>query len=243
MPRLVVKPGSPGAWEIQLKPGKNSIGRSEVNDFPIPEASVSSKHSEILVSENSVTIKDLGSTNGTFVDGALITETELRSGQTIRFGKVETVYFFDAAELADDAQAGSKADAVGEIPETPRATRVISTTSLDSLPVPSSPLQASTTDAGNCRFHPNTPGRFFCPKCQHYFCEVCVTSRLAGGVQHKYCRRCGGECNAVQVRLQAKSEKGFFQRLSGTFLYPVRGAGALIVIAGIIIFVLLKLGA
>jgi hypothetical protein len=250
MPRLVVKPGSPGAWEIQLKPGKNSFGRSELNDFPIPEASVSSKHCEILVSDDSVTIKDLGSTNGTFVDGALITETELSSGQSIRFGEVELAYFSDAAEprlagqaVAAAAQVGNQsAAAVGSAPGTSRATRITLPSTADSPPALSSPMAESATAPANCRFHPNTLGRFFCPQCRHHFCELCVTSRLVGGTPHKYCRHCGGECRAVQVRLQPKTEKGFFARLPDAFPYPVRGAGALIVIAGIIIFALLKFG-
>ena len=68
MARLVINPGSPAAWEIQLKPGANFIGRGFANDFKIPDGSVSGSHCQIMVSDSSVAIKDLGSTNGTFVN-------------------------------------------------------------------------------------------------------------------------------------------------------------------------------
>jgi hypothetical protein len=44
MNRLIVNPGTPQAWEIQLKPGTNALGRSDANDFKINDASVSGSH-------------------------------------------------------------------------------------------------------------------------------------------------------------------------------------------------------
>ena len=102
MPRLVVNPHSAAAWEIQLKPGTNSLGRDPVNDWAIADASVSSTHCQILVDDNSVWIKDLGSTNGTFVDRSLITETKLRGGHTIHLGNVELEYYSDEAQTLQE---------------------------------------------------------------------------------------------------------------------------------------------
>ena len=53
MNRLLVNPGTPQAWEIQLKPGVNRIGRSEESDFTINHTSVSGSHCEITVSNES----------------------------------------------------------------------------------------------------------------------------------------------------------------------------------------------
>ena len=100
MHRLVVNPGKPEAWEIQLKPGANYLGRGDASDFQIPDASVSTRHCQIIVSGTSVSIQDLGSTNGTFINGQQLTgEAILKSGQIIRLGQVEM--------RLEDAEPGS----------------------------------------------------------------------------------------------------------------------------------------
>src|SRR6185295_18038334 len=96
MARLVVNPGSPSAWEIQLKSGTNTIGRGFANDFKVADPSVSGSHCQITVDNGSVILKDLGSTNGTYVNRAPVTETTLQAGQTVHLGGVEMVFQSDA---------------------------------------------------------------------------------------------------------------------------------------------------
>src|SRR5258708_24427431 len=84
----MVNTGSLTAWQIQLKPGTNLLGRGFANDFKIEEPSVSGSHCQIVVDNNSVLIKDLGSTNGTFVERAPVKEAVLQGGQTIHLGAV-----------------------------------------------------------------------------------------------------------------------------------------------------------
>jgi hypothetical protein len=95
---------------------------------------------------------------------------------------------------------------------------------------------AAATGSQNCKFHPRTSGRYFCNKCQLFFCELCVTARNVGNVAHKFCRRCGSECAPVQVRVQRQSTKGFFERLPGAFIYPFKGSGSLVLIFATLIF-------
>jgi polyhydroxyalkanoate synthesis regulator phasin len=90
--RLVVNPGTPQAWVIELKPGLNRIGRSEANDFVINHASISTHHCEITVTDAGVTLKDLGSTNGSFVERVPVTELQLHSGHHVQFGAVGMVF-------------------------------------------------------------------------------------------------------------------------------------------------------
>lgn len=97
MARLVVNPDSAEAWEIELRPGKNSLGRSEENDFQIEHPSVSSSHCLIEVSGSSATVKDLGSTSGTFLDGKLVEQARLRSGQLFCLGDVQLRFEADSA--------------------------------------------------------------------------------------------------------------------------------------------------
>ena len=72
MARLVVNPDSAEEWDIELQPGTISLGRGEENDFQIEHSSVSSSHCQIEVTGSGVRIKDLGSTNGTFINGRMI---------------------------------------------------------------------------------------------------------------------------------------------------------------------------
>lgn len=78
MARLVVSPGTPQAREVMLKPGINTIGRHEDNDLPIPDPSISEAHCQIIVSEGGVRLRDLGSTNGTFVNARELQKPNFR---------------------------------------------------------------------------------------------------------------------------------------------------------------------
>jgi pSer/pThr/pTyr-binding forkhead associated (FHA) protein len=74
---------------FELKAERSTVGRLEDNNFQIPAPSVSSHHCEILLKGNDVVVKDLDSTNGTFINGEQVTEATLPIGQTVRFGSVE----------------------------------------------------------------------------------------------------------------------------------------------------------
>jgi len=73
----------------ELKADRTTVGRVEDNMFQIAEPSVSSHHAEVLLRGSDIVIKDLDSTNGTFINGEKITESVLKPGQTLRFGNVE----------------------------------------------------------------------------------------------------------------------------------------------------------
>ena len=73
----------------ELKADKTTIGRVEDNIFQIAEPSVSSHHCEILLQGNDVVVRDLNSTNGTYISGEKVTEQALNPGQILRLGQVE----------------------------------------------------------------------------------------------------------------------------------------------------------
>jgi pSer/pThr/pTyr-binding forkhead associated (FHA) protein len=74
----------------ELKVDKTTIGRVDDNTFPIAQSSVSSHHCEILLRGNEVVVKDLNSTNGTFINNQQVsTEAVLKPGQILRLGQVE----------------------------------------------------------------------------------------------------------------------------------------------------------
>jgi pSer/pThr/pTyr-binding forkhead associated (FHA) protein len=73
-----------------LKVDKTTIGRLEDNSFQISEGSVSSHHCEVLLRGKDVIVKDLNSTNGTFINGERVTtEAPLKPGQILRLGQIE----------------------------------------------------------------------------------------------------------------------------------------------------------
>jgi pSer/pThr/pTyr-binding forkhead associated (FHA) protein len=66
-----------------------TVGRVEGNAVQIADVSVSSRHAEIFLRGSEIRVRDLNSTNGTFINGEKISEAVLQSGQILRFGQVE----------------------------------------------------------------------------------------------------------------------------------------------------------
>jgi len=96
---LIIRSSNAGFNEHTLKPGHNKLGREADNDCIIHDNAASSHHADIYFDEssNSVTIRDLGSTNGTFVNGRRINEfIILQHEDQIRIGRcLISVNFFE----------------------------------------------------------------------------------------------------------------------------------------------------
>ena len=73
----------------ELKADKTTIGRSEDNGFQVADPSVSSHHCEVSLRGSEVMVRDLTSTNGSFINGAEIKESALKPGQILRLGQIE----------------------------------------------------------------------------------------------------------------------------------------------------------
>jgi pSer/pThr/pTyr-binding forkhead associated (FHA) protein len=90
MAKLVVLNEGLTGQSFELKSDKTTIGRVEDNSFQLAVGSVSSHHCEILLQGNEVVVRDLSSTNGTFINGQQVTkDAVLKPGQTLRLGQVE----------------------------------------------------------------------------------------------------------------------------------------------------------
>jgi Protein of unknown function (DUF3662)/FHA domain len=68
------------------------VGRAADVDVPLDDAGVSRRHAEIHVTGAGARVVDLGSTNGTFVDGERVDSGELRDGSTITVGRSRLVF-------------------------------------------------------------------------------------------------------------------------------------------------------
>jgi hypothetical protein len=71
-----------------IRPGVATIGRSTVNDIVLNDGTISQRHATIEYSRTGVLLRDLGSTNGTYVGGRPIQEKWLGVQDSLQFGAV-----------------------------------------------------------------------------------------------------------------------------------------------------------
>ena len=111
MARLVVLTEGFTGRTYELKVDRTTVGRVEDNAFQVPEASVSSHHCEILLRGDQVIVKDLDSTNGSYINGQKVSESPLKSGQILRLGQLEM-----RLETAASKEASKKQDRTMVVP-------------------------------------------------------------------------------------------------------------------------------
>jgi hypothetical protein len=151
-----------------------------------------------VVDRDSVLVRDLGSSNGTFVDGQPVQELKLTHGCILRLGTFEL-----RLELREEADAPRVA-----VPE---------------LPV-EAPPGSSQLPGGHpsCLHHRSVYATFLCKRCQKPFCTECVrTLQLSGGNTHVLCPSCSGLCDVLQppegaVTAPPKKPQSILGRLSQT---------------------------
>jgi pSer/pThr/pTyr-binding forkhead associated (FHA) protein len=74
--------------QFSIESGKTVIGRKEDCGLRIPLGEISRKHAILMVDDKTVTLRDLGSANGTYVNNKRVTEQELQAGDHIVIGPV-----------------------------------------------------------------------------------------------------------------------------------------------------------
>jgi adenylate cyclase len=65
------------------------VGRAPTSDFPIIDPTISRRHAQILRQDDRILVRDLNSSNGTYVNGERIESVELKAGDIVTFGKVK----------------------------------------------------------------------------------------------------------------------------------------------------------
>jgi len=81
--KLVVVGGKLRGKEFILNDGENIIGRAAESDHVVPVEGVSKKHLQVTVNGNTAFAEDLGSSNGTIVNGKIIKKVTLKDGDKI----------------------------------------------------------------------------------------------------------------------------------------------------------------
>ena len=105
MARLVLSLDGVVLREINLSKERTTVGRRSHNDVVIDNLAVSGEHAVIFQSGSDLYLEDLGSTNGTTVNGQPIKKHLLQSGDTIEIGKYKLRFLAEG-----DAGAGSDVD-------------------------------------------------------------------------------------------------------------------------------------
>lgn len=107
--------------EIPLSKPVQVIGRQTDCQIRIPSAAISRHHCEVAVTDGKVSVRDLGSSNGTFVNRRRVSQAELSPGDLIAIGDLVFVVRVDGRPAAIDSE-----DVIedGQVrPEAPRAPR------------------------------------------------------------------------------------------------------------------------
>lgn len=84
--------------EIQLSKERMTIGRKPHNDIQIDNLAISGEHAVVVTILNDSFLEDLGSTNGTFVNGQSVKKHFLQNGDTIELGKYRLKYINETAQ-------------------------------------------------------------------------------------------------------------------------------------------------
>jgi pSer/pThr/pTyr-binding forkhead associated (FHA) protein len=196
MARLVIRNAEFQNRVIELNLGVNRFGRSPRNDVQIEHPTVSELHCEIVLTADSVVVRDCGSTNGTFVADRRITESALSTGQVLHLGDVELL-----VETTDINIAIPHFD----------------------MPRPAPPV-VLTDGSLICPRHPHARATHQCTHCREVLCDACVHRlRRSGGKLMKFCPLCSHPC--VPLGAEKRKRKSFLGLWRKTVKLPfLRGS-------------------
>ena len=97
--------------EIDMNEGQFTIGRNHGNSLQLDDGVVSGEHAMIKLEPSQylpevfdITIRDLGSTNGTYVNNTAVKEKEVKHGDSIRIGTYEYKVFDDQSTLGTQTE-------------------------------------------------------------------------------------------------------------------------------------------
>lgn len=89
---------------VKLK-GRTTIGRKSANTIAMTEKGVSGTHAEVVREGGGWRVRDLGSTNGTTVNGEAVAEADLSPGDVLKVGIVQFVFGVDGNEGGDSVRS------------------------------------------------------------------------------------------------------------------------------------------
>lgn len=105
----VTSPPTLSGMSLRIRDGRQVVGRAAGSDLRIDHPDVSRTHAAIEHGAATTTVEDLGSTNGTTVNGIAVDQTrEVHHGDALRFGSVEAVFEVVRAPEAPTSAVGRR---------------------------------------------------------------------------------------------------------------------------------------
>ncbi|MEE2781698.1 MAG: ATP-binding protein [Planctomycetota bacterium] len=104
MPSFFVIQGRDRGTRFELEKPVLSIGRDVRNDIRLQDTEISRRHAEIRRTDDGFAVHDLGSSNGTFVNGSAISAHTLRSGDQLLLGRTLMLYTGGGASAVFDGE-------------------------------------------------------------------------------------------------------------------------------------------
>jgi hypothetical protein len=92
MPKITVLMDGIVQGELTLTKERTTIGRRPYNDMVIENLTVSGEHAALIMAGDQVTVEDLHSTNGTYIDGKAVTKQVLHHGDVMDIGKYKVKF-------------------------------------------------------------------------------------------------------------------------------------------------------
>lgn len=100
--QITMRSGPVTGKSFPLEKEETTVGRDLANEIAISDPEVSRRHARFLLRDDNVFVEDLGSTNGTFLNGERIASPQqLRKGDVITFGESVVVVFEKVTQDAD----------------------------------------------------------------------------------------------------------------------------------------------
>ena len=104
MPRLVLSLDGVVLKEVPISKDRTTIGRRSHNDLTIDNLAVSGEHAVLFKSGDDLYLEDLGSTNGTTVNGQPVKKHLLLGGDLIEIGKYRLKYMAEGGDVPDGGE-------------------------------------------------------------------------------------------------------------------------------------------
>ncbi len=101
---LIVLKGANVGEMHRLQPGESIIGRGNAATIRLGDDGISRRHARVVLENDAVRIEDLGSSNGTLVNGNLVPSAVLRDGDKIQFGSSTILKFTYHDKLEENFQ-------------------------------------------------------------------------------------------------------------------------------------------
>ncbi len=103
MAKLILSMETTMLKEIPLSKERTTIGRKPHNDIQIDNLAISGEHAVVITILNDSFLEDLGSTNGTFVNGQSVKKHFLKNGDTVELGKYRLKYVSELPQQTSSA--------------------------------------------------------------------------------------------------------------------------------------------